>query len=474
MSSKKRHVENNIPPERERLSPDEIRSIRADCAHALQLGTQRLVESCPPRTTRGAVRFARNGPTLYLGLLGQAFGFLHLYDRTGKSAQLRLALEYLEAASHAIERSGFPPPQEWLSFHATAGLSAIAAVVRHRMGEQEASERHLDDYRELATAAADPDYPTEDLLWGRGGFLFGAAFLRAHLGEDSVGDELVVPALDAMVATGRRHASAHSHEFTPGRHGRTPLLYINFNASMMTWFASALIGSRSAWARWLARQAAKVVAAYEARSLDLPHRYDLSLVHGIPGNLYLMMHFPELLAARPDWQHDVLGSLDCLTDYLDAEHGMLELLPSPRSDASQKRRRVDRFTERVHWCGGTPGMVFTFSRAFTVFGDARYREAAERAADHVWKNGLVCKGNGICHGIAGNGYAFLALHRATSDARARDRALHFARHSLSARVARQQRTPDRPWSLYEGAMGTLCFYADCLDPISARFPAFEV
>ncbi len=470
----RRHIENDVSPERERLEPDEVRSIRADCAQALEQGARRLVECSPPRVGSGAVRFARNGPTLYLGLLGQAFGFLHLHERSGKSEQLELAEAYLEGTARAIERASFPPPEQWLSFHATSSWSAIAAVVQHLMGDPVASERHLANYRKLAMAAANPDYPSEDLLWGRGGFLFGAAFLRARLGADSIGAELITPALDAMIATGRRLASKHAHELTPGPNGKTPLLYMNYNASLMDHFAGAIIGSRVAFTQWIARLGAKAVAAHESWSLDLSHRYDLSLVHGLPGNLYLMMQYPDWLNTHPDSKRDIVASLDCLTDYLDAEHGMLELLPSPRSDASQKRRRSGRFTERVHWCGGTPGMVFVFSRAFTIFGHARYLEAAQRAADHVWKHGLVCKGNGICHGIAGNGYAFLALYRATNDERARDRALHFAKQSLSERVVRQQRPPDRPWSLYEGAMGTLCFYADCLDPMNARFPGFEV
>jgi len=469
-----RQVENDVPPERERLSEEETEAVRADCRRAIEEGTKRLVDSCPPRVPTGPVRYAKNGPTLYIGLLGQAFGFLHLYERSGDSGQLRLARAYLDAAAGAIARSGYAPPSEWLSFHATGGFSAIAAVLADRQGDRAESDRHLARYLGLASVAAAPDYPTEDLLWGRSGFLFGAAFLREHLGRDRVDPEQVAPALEAMIATGRRHASAHARDLTPGPHGRTPLLYLNLNASVIDWFTRAAIGSAAALPQWLARQAARVATAYGVRAFDLAHRYDLSLVHGLPGNLYVMMHFPELLAARPASEEDVRKSLDCLTDYLDAEQGMPELLPSPRSDASQKRRRVGRFTDRVHWCGGTPGLVFTFSRAFTVFGDATYREAAERAADHVWKNGLVCKGNGICHGIAGNGYAFLALYRATGDPRALDRALHFARLSQSPRVTEQQRTPDRPWSLYEGLMGTLCFYADCLDPARARFPAFEV
>ena len=35
----------------------------------------------------------------------------------------------------------------------------------------------------------------------------------------------------------------------------------------------------------------------------------------------------------------------------------------------------------------------------------------QEAGELVWKYGLLKKGPGICHGIAGNGYTFLSLRR---------------------------------------------------------------
>ncbi len=58
-----------------------------------------------------------------------------------------------------------------------------------------------------ADARADPDFGSEDLLWGRGGFVFGAAWLRARLGEAALPDERVEPALAGMsTPTGSRRA----------------------------------------------------------------------------------------------------------------------------------------------------------------------------------------------------------------------------------------------------------------------------
>jgi hypothetical protein len=467
-----RYVENDVLPEQETLAAPAVDAIRARCARELEEGIRSLVEASPPRIPNRDRRLA-GGPTLYLGLLGQAFGFLHLFERSQSSEHLDLARRYLAAASRALEHSTFPKPEEWLSFHGTGGLPAVAAVVHDRLGNASERDRHLEHYGRLAERAADPDFPSEDLLWGRGGFLFGAAFLRARLGDGSVPEARIAGALEAMLETGRRRAHAHARHLTPGPHGRPPLVYTNLNAFVMECFARGFVPGRSWLSRGLARAVGHGLVLAGARSYGFRHRYDLGLVHGIPGNLYLMMHFPELLRAGAGW-NDVRATLDCLSHYVDAERGMLELLPSPYSDALHRRVGSPEFTERVHWCSGSPAAVFLFVRAYEVFGTEAYLEAARRAAEHVWRYGLLRKGNGICHGIAGNGYAFLTLHRATSDAHALDRALHFARFTWDERVTREQRAPDRPWSLYEGAMGTLCFYRDCLDPARSRFPAFEV
>ncbi len=457
-----RCVENDIAPAREALADADLAAIRARCAEEVERGIPQLVEAAPPVPPK----LRRLGQELYAGLLGQSFGFLHLYERTGAGELIEQAGRYLDVALDALEPSGVPRPEEWISFHASGGAAAVAAVVHDRLGDVAECERHLESYRRVALRAADPGFPTEDLLWGRGGFFFGAAFLRSHLGEGSVPDELVTGPLERMIATGRRHALAHASELTPGPHDRPPLLYMNLNAFMMECFARSLIGSRSRPARALSALAARVAIWSAEQRERLSRRYDIGLVHGLAGNLYLILHFPELVE-RLGAVGEVRASLDCLADCVEAEGGMLEVLPSRHSEP-----RV--FTDKVHWCNGTTGAVFLFARAYEVFGEGAYLEAARRAAEHVWRYGLLRKGNGLCHGIAGNAYAFLSLYRTTSEKRQLDRALHFARFSWSDRVTRAQRASDRPWSLYEGRMGTLCFYLDCLDPNRARFPAFEV
>ena len=50
-----------------------------------------------------------------------------------------------------------------------------------------------------------------------------------------------------------------------------------------------------------------------------------------------------------------------------------------------------------------------------TFGDKKYLRAAEKCGEVIWKRGLLRKGYGLCHGSAGNGYAFLGLYKATKN-----------------------------------------------------------
>ena len=70
-----------------------------------------------------------------------------------------------------------------------------------------------------------------------------------------------------------------------------------------------------------------------------------------------------------------------------------------------------------HWCHGAPGAIGPFlagTKLLLNSGDEseidlarRLYAAAGKAAELTWRDGLLLKGNGLCHGISGNG---LLLH----------------------------------------------------------------
>ncbi|KAK0139277.1 LanC-like protein 1 [Merluccius polli] len=127
----------------------------------------------------------------------------------------------------------------------------------------------------------------------------------------------------------------------------------------------------------------------------------------------------------------------------------------------------------VHWCHGAPGVVYMLLQAYRVFGEGQYLSDAVRCGEVVWRWGLLKKGYGLCHGAAGNAYTFLALYRLTLDPKHLYRACMFADWCM--RYGEHGcRTPDTPFSLFEGMAGTIYFLADLLQPMKSKFPAFEV
>ena len=90
-------------------------------------------------------------------------------------------------------------------------------------------------------------------------------------------------------------------------------------------------------------------------------------------------------------------------------------------------------------------------------------------AELTWQAGPhgAEKGAGICHGTAGNGYAFLKTFERTGDERWLDRARRFAVHALGqVDGARSERGTGR-YSLWTGDVGVALYAADCLEARTA-------
>jgi hypothetical protein len=111
---------------------------------------------------------------------------------------------------------------------------------------------------------------------------------------------------------------------------------------------------------------------------------------------------------------------------------------------------------RTQWCHGAPGIVATLA----PFLD---EELAVAGGELTWRAGPLRKGASLCHGTAGNGYAFLALLERTGDERWLDRARTFAMHA-AGQVERNRSDYGRGWyTLWTGDLGTALYLADCID-----------
>ncbi|KAF0310521.1 LanC-like protein 3 [Amphibalanus amphitrite] len=119
-------------------------------------------------------------------------------------------------------------------------------------------------------------------------------------------------------------------------------------------------------------------------------------------------------------------------------------------------------------------VVYMLAKAYLVFKEEKYLHACLKCGDITWQKGLLRKGPGICHGVAGSGYVFLLLYRLTGDQRHLHRAQQFASAIFTEQFQRHSRQPDCPYSLFEGLAGTVCFLADLMQPEKASFPFFDI
>jgi lantibiotic modifying enzyme len=172
--------------------------------------------------------------------------------------------------------------------------------------------------------------------------------------------------------------------------------------------------------------------------------------HGLTGIVRaLLPHLDETRASGVKRR-----SAEILAETAAREDGLANWPPSPRPDLAGPDGQI-----RVQWCVGAPGIVI-------AAGDYLDEELLLAAAELPWRTGPsnLDKGPGICHGTAGNGYAFLKTFARTGDEEWLARARRFAMHALD----QVQRLPRR-YSLFTGTLGVALYAADCIDA-RAEYP----
>ncbi|RDB29807.1 LanC-like protein 3 [Hypsizygus marmoreus] len=310
----------------------------------------------------------------------------------------------------------------------------------------------------IAAAVQELDDSVCDVLYGRAGLLYALLRLRGALINH---DTVILPA-DPEAAESREIITTALTDLTCDD---------NIQAVVQ-----AIID--------LGRQEAKLYATEvsEARSgLATPpllwawhrKRY-LGAAHGVAGILHILWHCPRDVLAP--YRLEMLSTLEWLVNLQDASGNW----PTKAPGVFDHHHGEDN--ELVQWCHGATGILILLSAILRQSNHhplrnslhAKAATALHRGARLVYQHGLLRKGVGLCHGIAGSVYALLAAsdafdilddfteHRAE---RYRLKALHLAHLATDHEVLTtngEMKVPDRPWSLYEGMAGMCCAWMEIL------------
>ncbi|XP_030030233.2 lanC-like protein 3 [Manduca sexta] len=351
---------------------------------------------------------------LYVGITGVSFMFYYLSKNSvlsdNKALFLEKAMDYLKPA---LETSAGDKTSFLLG---DAGTYAIATVLKKDLGDEHYVD-FLKMYKSLYIQYLNPKFLKcggDEFFVGRAGYLAGVLWISRELKTQIFSNEDLYKICDLMVASGRDYSMKHKSP--------CPLMYHYYNTQY------------------------------------------LGAAHGISFILQMLLTVPGYLQYNKSAANDIKTTIEFLVS-LQTEEGNW---PCCMEEVGLSDHKL------VHWCHGAPGTIYLMAKAYLVFKDKKFLDACIRAGEVVWQKGLLRKGPGICHGVAGNGYVFLLLHRLTGDEKYLYRAQMFADFLITDEFQKDARLPDNPESLYEGTAGTVCYLADLLVPDKAEFPFQDV
>ena len=184
----------------------------------------------------------------------------------------------------------------------------------------------------------------------------------------------------------------------------------------------------------------------------------LGPAHGFAGNVIALAQGDLLDHARRAELES--RAVMALASYVRRDGDLCQWWPMSPVPEGEEPRHL-----RTQWCHGAPGIVASF--ASLAPANEQLTELMVGGGELTWRAGPLVKGAGLCHGTAGNGYAFLKLFERTGDELWLERARAFAMHSI-AQVEQARATHGRGWhTLWTGDAGTALYLQDCLTGAAA-------
>ncbi|KAG8760857.1 hypothetical protein FRC14_001416 [Serendipita sp. 396] len=294
-------------------------------------------------------------------------------------------------------------------------------------GEVEIQEVDIDTLEQAITVAKQDDTGTNEVLYGQSGLLHALCQLRGALGNGRLSgkrlqgltnDQTLQFFADKIVDSGKSHASQG-----------IPLYF--------EWHRTCYIGA----------------------------------IHGIAGIVTVLLQCPPNIIAKH--RDVIIQSIKYICLLVQQNEGHLP----PSLPVRQRSNPL------VQICHGTPGYFLLLATLKKIFSDwlqeieQDIEISLQSASDVIWKQGLLYKGLGICHGVTGNAWPWLLMastNRGDNDEHLA-RALAFVQHAtdlppmpVPEGTKSPYRTPDRPYSLFEGLAGAVCCWSETCAVISSR------
>ncbi|XP_020288161.1 lanC-like protein 2 [Pseudomyrmex gracilis] len=319
--------------------------------------------------------------------------------------------EYIQTATELLRRccDKYTSRHKITLLTGVVGPLALTAVLLHSQGKEAEAKQLISKLMSLSSYVLEGHGLPDELLYGRAGYLAGLLYVNANVSSAPIDADLIKKIVSRIINSGSSYASSNRC--------KSPLMF--------SWHDKEYIGA----------------------------------AHGLAGILYLLLQARQYLTREQ------------IDDYVKPSLYYLQQLKfSSGNFPSSMGNNSDKL---VQWCHGAPGMPALFCLAFKVFEDDTFLETAVRCGEVIWERGILRKGYSLCHGVAGNGYAFLHLFQQTKDIKYLYRACKFGEWCFDY-GARQDRDPDRPFSLFEGLAGVICFLLDLQQPHAAKFPMYDI
>ncbi|KAJ6648447.1 LanC-like protein 3 like [Pseudolycoriella hygida] len=398
--------------------------VRSSIAEYVQI----IIQNTFPKSVYGGDK----NTNLFIGTAGIAYMFykMHISPRDFKAYRpLFHAQEYIFDSKRNAPNYRHKVYEDFKAafFTGNAGMYCVSAAISSAMEQEGMMANDLINFHEGYEKCLVFDFIShgrDTMLVGRSGFLSGIYFLNKHMLPQQYTNEQILDLCQLIVRGGRDASLRKGSSF--------PLVY-----------------------------------PY--------HRCEhFGAMYGISSILFTLLSSPWFYSEHgedfPNVPKDVLGfvtnSIERLMDFQYEDGHFANAVEDFEIHPSMRPPPL------IQWCHGVTGVMLLLLKAYKIFRDQKYLNAARRAADGIWQRGLV-KSNCLCHGIAGNGYAFLEMYRATNDRKYLFRAFKFAQF-LTTPEFREVRNEDAKYSLFEGLSGVVCFLMDLLNPLEAQFPFMDI